>query len=369
MSIHKRTYKKANGTVSTYYLAIVKLRGLKPITKQFERKVDAEHWERSQRVQLASDSSESVQNAHMSFEELGKRWFETYALKSLEHSTNFRYDGIFRNYLIPAFGRTRLSEIQPLRVEHWLTSMTSGTDALSPKTANNMLGLLKKMLSDAVRWGFVKFNAIACVKALSEGQQEFQFWTISEAQSYLQAIKGSDLDFYHGVALALYTGMRLGEIQALKWDSVDFRMRQIIVRRTYCLKSNKAKEWTKTKRVRRIPINESLLEILLTLKKNARSDEVLPDFPFHHASRTLKRTAREFGIKAIRFHDLRHSFASNFIMRGGDIYKLQKLLGHSSVQMTERYAHLSPEHLKDATSILDFGTKNAENVLALAKSG
>lgn len=57
------------------------------------------------------------------------------------------------------------------------------------------------------------------------------------------------------------------------------------------------------------------------------------------------------------------------MMRGGDIYKLQKLLGHSSVQMSERYAHLSPEHLKDATSILDFGTKDSANVLAFAKSG
>ena len=335
MSIHKRSYKKANGTVSIYYLAIVKLRGLKPITKHFERKIDAEHWERTQRVQLAQDSSESVQNAQMSFEELGKRWFETYALKNLEHSTNFRYDGIFRNYLVPAFGKTRLSEIQPLRVEHWLTSITSGIDALSPKTANNMLGLLKKMLSDAVRWGFVKFNAIACVKALSEGQQEFQFWTIDEAQGYLRAIRDQDRIFYHGVAVALYTGLRLGEIQALKWDSVDFGMWQIIVRRTYCLKSNKAKEWTKTKRVRRIPINESLLEILLTLKQKSKSEEVMPDFPFHHASRTFKQTAREFGIKPIRFHDLRHIFASNFMMRGGDIYKLQKLLGHSSVQMTD----------------------------------
>ncbi len=126
--------------------------------------------------------------------------------------------------------------------------------------------------------------------------QGIMFWTIAEAPGYLQAVKNTELTFYHGVALALYTGMRLGEIQALKWDSVDFGMRQIIVRRTYCLKSNKAKEWTKTKRVRRIPINESLLEILLTLKQKSRSEEVLPDFPFHHASRTLKRTAREFGI-------------------------------------------------------------------------
>lgn len=64
-----------------------------------------------------------------------------------------------------------------------------------------------------------------------------------------------------------------------------------------------------------------------------------------------------FALPLFQEDDLRHSFASNFVMAGGEIYKLQRLLGHSSIQMTERYSHLSPDHLADATEILDFGTR------------
>jgi integrase len=79
-------------------------------------------------------------------------------------------------------------------------------------------------------------------------------------------------------------------------------------------------------------------------------------------SRRRDDVQRVAGVKPIRFHDLRHSFASNFILGGGSIYKLQRLLGHTSVQMTERYSHLSPEHLADATELLDFGTHSSRNV-------
>ena len=68
----------------------------------------------------------------------------------------------------------------------------------------------------------------------------------------------------------------------------------------------------------------------------------------------FKRMTLEAGVKLIRFHDLRHTFASNFLMSGGNIYDLQKILGHSSVQITERYTHFLPDHLKGKTEILGY---------------
>jgi site-specific recombinase XerD len=75
------------------------------------------------------------------------------------------------------------------------------------------------------------------------------------------------------------------------------------------------------------------------------------------------------GLKLLRFHDLRHTFASLFMMGGGNIYTLQKLLGHASVQMTERYSHLSPEHLKGATDFLNLGVDSPGKIVRLVGNG
>lgn len=81
----------------------------------------------------------------------------------------------------------------------------------------------------------------------------------------------------------------------------------------------------------------------------------------------MRRSCREAGVREIRFHDLRHSFASNFVLAGGNIYDLQKMLGHSLVTMTERYSHLSTDHLKGATEILKYGLKSESNLIPFAR--
>jgi integrase len=81
---------------------------------------------------------------------------------------------------------------------------------------------------------------------------------------------------------------------------------------------------------------------------------VLPFFHLDCYHDEFKRSAHAAGVKEIRFHDLRHTFASHFLMGGGNIYDLQRILGHSSVQVTERYTHLMPEHLRGKTEVLGF---------------
>ena len=113
-----------------------------------------------------------------------------------------------------------------------------------------------------------------------------------------------------------------------------------------------------------IPINRSLKDILIGLRRSGGL--VLPDFNYHHSYRLMRRLAKTSGVKGIRFHDLRHSFASNFMMAGGSIYDLQKILGHATITMTERYSHLSPEHLVGKTEILDFGTSRRASVTQIS---
>jgi integrase len=148
--------------------------------------------------------------------------------------------------------------------------------------------------------------------------------------------------------------MRLGELRGLKWDCIDLDRRQITVKRTYCEVDRCIKETTKGKNVRRIPINSALAEVLIALRPGG-GEYVLTNVDFHHLYRTTKRLARCARVRPIRFHDLRHTFASNFMMCGGNIYDLQRILGHSTIKMTERYSHLSPEHLAGKTEILGYG--------------
>ena len=218
----------------------------------------------------------------------------------------------------------------------------------------------------AGRWSGIVGDLGLTYVPLREDDRDFDFWTMDEGEKFLAYARAHDPEVFNAAAIALYTGLRLGEIQALQWDCVDFAARQITVKRTYCQKEARVKERTKTKKIRRVPINASLAEMLVELKNQARTAFVWSDFDYHHASRVLRRVADAAMVKPIRFHDLRHSFASNFVMRGGSNYKLQRLLGHTSIQMTERYSHLSPDHMAEATELLDFGTRRMTNVVALA---
>ena len=165
MSIHKRTYKRKNGRVSTYYQAVVKARGLPSVSKQFERKIDAENWERQQRVKLKGEKPLHAESQTVTVKALCKRWLEEFAKTSLEWSSYQRYEGISRRYITPTFGTTKLSDLSAAMAETWVRGLVN-RHRLAAKTANLCLGLLRKMLTDGVRWGLTSYNPIASVKPL-----------------------------------------------------------------------------------------------------------------------------------------------------------------------------------------------------------
>ncbi len=141
------------------------------------------------------------------------------------------------------------------------------------------------------------------------------------------------------VAFALATGMRRGEILRLEWNHIDFNNNIIHI---YESKSGHPRE---------VPIMTSLKELLLRLNPQ-ESGKVFP--------LTIKALENDFAvgvktaaIKNFHFHDLRHTFASHFVMHGGSLTDLQRILGHSTLALTQRYAHLSPAYLHKSISILN----------------
>lgn len=163
--------------------------------------------------------------------------------------------------------------------------------------------------------------------------------------------EGDEVFFFY--AFAICTGLRAGELAALRWDAIDLNRRLITVSRSFATT-------TKANDVRYVPILDPLLPLLQTRKLQSRgafvftnnkgkmfasSDRIFQEV-LHRVLAAGRFPAITQGGKPVRyitFPGLRHTFASHWVMNGGDLFKLQKILGHKNVQMTMRYAHLAPD--------------------------
>ena len=153
---------------------------------------------------------------------------------------------------------------------------------------------------------------------------------------------------YPVVTIALHTGMRLREITRMEWDRVD------LTRGVFRLEA----EHTKTRKGRDVPMTTDVYTVVSKLPR--RGPRLFSPSIKSAFLGALKRA----GIENFRFHDLRHTCASWMVMRGRSLKEVAELLGHTSVAMTQKYAHLSPEHLRQAVSVLDgfgFSTTSAQS--------
>jgi hypothetical protein len=145
------------------------------------------------------------------------------------------------------------------------------------------------------------------------------------------------------IMTALLTEMRRNEILKLKWEDIDFDHRIIFVRNT------------KNNEIREVPMNDTLMVVLKSFRFNSPYVFVRKDGKPHISIRTgFESALRRAGISDFRFHDLRHTFASHLIMRGVDLMTVKELLGYKTIDITLRYAHLSPDHKRHAVETLRF---------------
>ena len=153
----------------------------------------------------------------------------------------------------------------------------------------------------------------------------------------------------------------MGEILALKWDTINFDIRIINVIRTYDNVSKDIKDYCKSRRYRCIGMNSAILEVLVKLRQDKYPlvfhdgiGNVIKPRSLQH---TFRRCNLASGVKRIRFHDLRHSYGSHYMMNGGNAYDLMHLMGHSDIKVTEIYAHLSHDHISQKASMVNFEEK------------
>jgi integrase len=254
-----------------------------------------------------------------------------------------------RLHVLPVLGTRRLDEVRKGEIQRLHSELV---DRMAPASANRVLATLKALLSYAVDMEVIERSPAQGVRAHKENNARQRSLAGEELQRYLLAVAEEPNPHLRGfLLLLLATGMRRGEALTAKWEHVDITNRTLLLPQTKAGKS------------RTILLNDQALSIVLGLPRVAANPYL---FPGHKPGTHLRepkfcheRACQRAGIGNLRIHDLRHSFASLAVSNGATLYTVQALLGHSSPTMSQRYAHLSSEVLRQ-------GSQQVSNAIAAA---
>lgn len=260
------------------------------------------------------------------------------------------------------FGNIPLDSFTTKLVDQYQTDKLKGCGKLQkdgrpatgnkPATINRLLATLKHMFTKAVEWDMVSDTAlkhVRRVKLLQENNRRLRYLTQEECA----ALIGACMPHLKPIVItAIHTGMRKGEILGLTWDRVDLTHGFIL------LDTN-----TKNGERREIPISNTLKDTLETLAlDNVEGHRHVfhnkEGQPYKELKNSFHAACRTAGIADFHFHDLRHTFASHLAMSGADLTTMKELLGHKTITMTLRYAHLAPSHKVNAIDLLDARMKD-----------
>lgn len=263
-----------------------------------------------------------------------------YLAKRVKHNTNkaesYRRTVSLMRQLSKVFDSRKLHEITQKEIESY---QANRREKVKPATVNREVALLKHMFTKAMEWGKVEDSPAKKVKLLKGEVKRVRYLMPDEIQSllsncteHLRAI----------VTVALHTGMRKGELLNLKREQVNFKQGFISLTDT------------KNGERRDIPMDETVKATLESIEnKGSYFFTDKKGNSFKDVKKAFGTALTKTGIKDFRFHDLRHTFASNLVMAGVELNIVGDLLGHKTPTMTKRYSHLSPAYKKRVVSILD----------------
>jgi len=258
--------------------------------------------------------------------------------------------GIGFQRLLDRFGRLRPDEITAVAVEAWRMDLL---ERMSVASANHHLQLLRAILLHGVRNRRLKREDVPGIKLPNPNNQRVRYLTDGEERRLIAALP----EYLHPlIVAAIHTGMRRGELAALKWSDVDFVSSTIVIREA------------KSGEGRRLPMNPVVQKTLAALRRRRRerirarvvNRNLAAGYVFTgprggvlmNLNRDWYPALKSAALEDLHFHDLRHTFASRLVMAGVDLYRVQTLMGHKTPAMTLRYAHLSPAHLRAAVDVL-----------------
>jgi integrase len=292
----------------------------------------------------------------MTFDEFSPVYIEHSEAKNA-HSTVEAKRQILRDHLAPRFGALPMSAITFAKIEdlknHLVISTELGGLGLSNKTANNVLTVLRRLLVLANKRG--KLESVPEVEWLPTEAGAFDFLTFDESYDLVDAATG---EWATMILVGIRCGLRQGELLGLRWEDVDLKLNRLNIRQS--IVRNRVKS-TKSRKYRVVDLGDEV-RAALAAHRHLRGPLVFCDadgrqltkgeckWPLWHACTGAQ-------LRRIGWHVLRHTFCSHLAMRGAMPQTIQKLAGHSTLRMTERYMHLSPNVTQDAVKLLDRGAR------------
>lgn len=329
----------------------------------FEKKSDATAWKSVKLAEKRQFDATGVMPVmrpmlqEMRFKEFAKWWLTHRVGPRSTKRTVERYEANLKNHIYDFIGDLYLSQITREHADQLIAKLRETNH--NPVGTNLVLGVLKQIMSEAFKQEKIVKYPFADYGKVKEPKRLDHFMSVEEIEKFLEANKNDP--HYWLFVTAMNTGMRRGELAGLLWDRVDFEKGYIQI--TRLRDRNGLADRTKTRNsVRRIPMSDVVKQALTEMKNRNWHPEYVfctaygKPFDEQHIYWYFQRAQKKAELtNHYRFHDLRHTFASHFVMNGGSLYDLQKLLGHARFEETQRYAHLTPEHLAKTVNIVSFG--------------
>lgn len=317
------------------------------------------------------------------FNEVAERYINEHCSLYCKPATIKSYESCLNKLIYPYFVNKRILDIKPADINAFIAEIkkpkkvkriekkkteTGKTIKLtkevehiaSNKTVNNNLTLLTSIFNYAINLEILEKNPSDKIKKLQLPYKEMEFLTTNEIFTLLETAKEHYKDFYPVVFTAIFTGMRKGELLALTWDKIDLKNKTITINKS--LFNGKLQDPKTKTSIRKIDIVD---ELASALKEHKRNTSKLTKFVFHNANgkhldpdnivkRRFYPLLKKAELKRVRFHDLRHTYASLLISQNLPIKYIQRQMGHSSIQVTlDRYGHLMPDVHDQAISALN----------------
>ena len=318
--------------------------------------------------------------ADMEFGDWIDFWYQQYAKQKLRPTSQSGYENYIYKHVIPDIGKIPLNKLTQNDLQQFYTRLkVSGRkirtelygNGVSDRVVRGCHAMCRKALEKAVADGLIRTNpAIGC-KLPPKKTKEMQVLTKEEMQRFMLQAKADG--YFELFILELGTGMRRGELLGLQWDDLNMQTGELhICRQATTVNGNIHICAPKTKSsIRTVILPPNIVKMLAEYKKGIRSRWLFPsplkeDAPRHPSSvrKVLERTLERAECKHIRFHDLRHTFATNALAGGMDVKTLSAIIGHISAETTLNiYTHITDNMQRSAANKIEQGFGRNEGAL------
>ena len=326
----------------------------------FATKKEAQEWERMFQLQNSSDLD-------MSFEAFTELYIRD-VKNRLKENTWLTKEHIIRTKILPFFGKLKISEISTKEIITWQNEMLAYRDEKKKPYSQTYLKTLHNQLSaifnHAVRYYELRSNPAAKVGNMgSEEHREMLFWTKEEYKKFAFEMMDKPVSFY-AFEMLYWCGVREGELLALTAADFDFEKQTVTISKSYQrIKGRDVitdPKTPKSNRVIQMPafLCDEMQDYIKSLYAVQPTDRIFT-VTKSYLHREMDRGAKEAGVKRIRIHDLRHSHISLLIDMGFTALAIADRVGHESIDITYRYAHLFPTRQTEMANKLDLERKGA----------